>query len=618
MLAHHFHCKKIANRKIGVAGFADSSALTRIKAIAERQSINLSPLPGIRLSACLIVRDEEKHLAKCLESIRGVVDEIVIVDTGSSDNTLAIADQFGATIGHFDWSDDFSAARNHALSLSKGNWVLWIDADERLSTNANGAILAALVRPHFGGYTTPIINYLGETEAESQFQHRPCRLFQRLAGIEFSGRVHEQIAPSILALGLPIAQLEGVVIHHYGYQSADVANKNKRTSNFELIRAELNQNPNDAFQWFNLANAHFEAGEWELAVDAFQKAQVGIEPGIYHGQFLFQSWAIALQQLGRIEEALRVCDMAERRGFSGQLVEFARAHILLESGKPELALPHAEIALKTPLGDTETGDNSIGKYKAKHLRGRIFSALGMSHEAILSFSEVCEIAPGFEPALIALAAEQHRAEDFIGAIESAAKVSPTSEHYELASHIVCDCKFRLGKVDEAIAHARGAYESSPSSRSLWLNWIASAERAEDWRSASEAYAAGSEKFEFDSGLMINAGRAFQRIGRRQAALEIFEQAIELDPTCANAYFNVGDLFMESEKYREAAAAYSKGLESDFRNADGWLAFGNALFRCGAVEGAAQAYRQALDIRPEFQAAIVNLAAADEELGKLAA
>ncbi len=85
------------------------------------------------LSLCMIVKNEEKHLARCLSSVKDVADEIVIVDTGSTDKTIEIAESFSAKIFHFDWVNDFSAARNFALSKCTGDWILYLDADEELN-----------------------------------------------------------------------------------------------------------------------------------------------------------------------------------------------------------------------------------------------------------------------------------------------------------------------------------------------------------------------------------------------------------------------------------------------------------------------------------------------------
>ncbi|MBO8162015.1 MAG: glycosyltransferase family 2 protein [Thermosipho sp. (in: Bacteria)] len=87
----------------------------------------------IKISGCLIVKNEEKNITRCIESMLPVIDELIVVDTGSTDNTVAIAEKFNAKIYHFTWIDDFSAARNYAISKATGDWIIFLDADEFLS-----------------------------------------------------------------------------------------------------------------------------------------------------------------------------------------------------------------------------------------------------------------------------------------------------------------------------------------------------------------------------------------------------------------------------------------------------------------------------------------------------
>src|SRR5205085_8623718 len=113
-----------------------------------------------------IVKNEEKYLRGCLESVQGAVDEIVVVDTGSTDSTIAIAEEFGAKVVHFAWTDDFSAARNVSLDHATGDWAFWLDADERLG-KGEGRLLRYLVEeaePNVGGYLVNIRNIMQETE----------------------------------------------------------------------------------------------------------------------------------------------------------------------------------------------------------------------------------------------------------------------------------------------------------------------------------------------------------------------------------------------------------------------------------------------------------------------
>lgn len=98
------------------------------------------------LSLCMIVRNEEQNLSECLDSVKNVVDEIIVIDTGSTDETVGIAESYGAQVEHFPWCDDFSKARNESIKYASGDWILWLDADERLLPESI-PVLQDLLRP---------------------------------------------------------------------------------------------------------------------------------------------------------------------------------------------------------------------------------------------------------------------------------------------------------------------------------------------------------------------------------------------------------------------------------------------------------------------------------------
>src|SRR5208282_6889122 len=146
-----------------------------------------------RLSLCMIVRNEEPLLPGCLESVRGVVDEIVAVDTGSSDATPEIVRTHGGLLLRHTWRDDFSAARNVSLDGATGDWILCMDADERLRPEEHGRLRRLIERSASeDAFLVPIRS---ETPTGVQLT-RGHRLFRNRKGIRFSGRIHEQISPS--------------------------------------------------------------------------------------------------------------------------------------------------------------------------------------------------------------------------------------------------------------------------------------------------------------------------------------------------------------------------------------------------------------------------------------
>ncbi|MFB5762033.1 glycosyltransferase family 2 protein [Paenibacillus medicaginis] len=152
------------------------------------------------ISLCMIVRNEEKYLPKCLSSVQRIVDEIIIVDTGSTDDTVAIAKAFGAKVIEMPWQDSFAAARNRSFDEATGDWILWLDADEEMDVNEADKLKELLTRDavreqRIEGIQFVFYNYVDVGGVESILLHRMVR---NRPQYRFEERVHEQILPNML------------------------------------------------------------------------------------------------------------------------------------------------------------------------------------------------------------------------------------------------------------------------------------------------------------------------------------------------------------------------------------------------------------------------------------
>ncbi|MBV8424694.1 MAG: glycosyltransferase family 2 protein, partial [Candidatus Eremiobacteraeota bacterium] len=169
------------------------------------------------ISLCMIVRDEERFLPDALESVRGVVDEMCIVDTGSRDTTVEIARRAGARIREIAWEDDFSKARNAALEMATYRWILVIDADERLSPRSRDFVRELRDRPaELTGLWVRCFNFTDDYKGTGAMSNALVRIFPNHGRIRYRNPIHEIVALDGSQSGVP-AVLSPVEIIHLGY-----------------------------------------------------------------------------------------------------------------------------------------------------------------------------------------------------------------------------------------------------------------------------------------------------------------------------------------------------------------------------------------------------------------
>jgi glycosyltransferase involved in cell wall biosynthesis len=215
------------------------------------------------VTAALIIRDEADVIADCLSSLIGHVDEIILVDTGSRDQTIEIAYRFPVKLHHFTWCDDFSAARNFALQQATSNWILYIDADERLEIPRHDQFTELLSERDKVGWRLRLYPRIGWTA------YSELRLFRNDPRIRFAGVIHESIWPAVDAVasadGLDVGICD-LRLHHIGYET-DQSIKNSR--NIPLLRDLLVQNPDHFFGWWHLGECLRLAGDEDGADTAW-------------------------------------------------------------------------------------------------------------------------------------------------------------------------------------------------------------------------------------------------------------------------------------------------------------------------------------------------------------
>ena len=384
------------------------------------------------LSLCMIVKDEEQFLPDCLASVRSVVDELVIADTGSTDRTTEIAREHGAKLVRHAWDDDFAAARNAALAAATGSWILVLDADERLAEGAGQTIHTAIRRGGFDLGMLPLHNARTlETPAADVLAgpgrfgipvHVP-RLLRHRDGLRWSGVVHEGIGDWLREIH-GVSQAVAAPIIHYGGVPSHRDALGKRERNVSLLRRRCALDPDDHLGRYFLAveligaNRPVEAlevaaGGWEIGqrLRVLWKARgqrpFGIDAigGVY---------AEALLGTGRIEEARRVVDAVIELGTTHPNVHWIAANLAeLESLHPDPATRAARLQ-DARGGYTAALANQnlptvievaagLTTWRSEERLAMVLQQLGLGGAAELAWERCRKDAPDPQPASLGLA-----------------------------------------------------------------------------------------------------------------------------------------------------------------------------------------------------------------------
>ncbi|MBD2096294.1 glycosyltransferase family 2 protein [Trichocoleus sp. FACHB-591] len=237
-------------------------------------------MPQPWISFCIIVKNEQQNLPRCLSSVRSHVDEMIVVDTGSDDNTIEIAQQYGAQVKSFEWCDDFAAARNFAIAQASGNWILTLDADEELLVKSE-----AWREQLMNSSAESLAYWIPLLDAHQPITALPTiRLFRNLAELQYSGRYHEQITYQNQYIPTNFIQsLSCLEIRHYGYSDALLLHKNL-TRNIPLLERLRQQGPLSLLLLLTLGNAYLRTEQIDKARNCWSEAFERLSPHLLLGE----------------------------------------------------------------------------------------------------------------------------------------------------------------------------------------------------------------------------------------------------------------------------------------------------------------------------------------------
>lgn len=542
-----------------------------------------------RLSVCMIVKDEARNLPRCLRTVKKAADEIVVVDTGSKDRTVEIAREFGAKLGYFEWCDDFAAARNHALGLATGDWILIMDADDELAPGGEEAICALLEHPQ------PVDIYALATRiacanGQETFIAHP-RLFRNHLGLHYANGVHEQLVYADEQPALPQMNT-GISVYHHGYLAGETEMAARRERNLRILSAELQRHPDRANIHFFLGKEYRMQQDFEKAVPCFQHALL-LCPEASHSFTrlkIFSYLGEALSCVGRAEEALAIYQqgLKDYPGNAELLFGLGEAQRLL--GKEDEALACYQAATKGGFGSKLANQD----FACRDLKPRLRLA-----EFALASGDWPEAQRQWEKAHF-LRGDSAPLQQLQARIELAR--ASREKPQLLASRIKENCELLQTHPEKLEAR-----------RALVEDLLESGDIAQ-----AEQYAvAGLEHSPNNSSALALLGEVCLVAGRREAAEERFTAALALDPRNAAAYIGLGNLALQAETWDKAQENFETAVGLAPQAVPAWLGLGRSCLEQQVIPAALKCYQTAAQISNGSPEVMQELAKAKKRLMAMA-
>ncbi len=520
------------------------------------------------VSACMIVKNEEEMLPGCLNSIRSWVDEIIIVDTGSTDRTVEIAKEFGAKIFHQEWTGNFSFHRNYSIDQAACDWVFIIDADEEVDQAHIPLIKQALAQQDYRTVTVNVYN-MDPTDRRISSHLPSIRFFRRESGIRYDGIVHNQLQYDKDEKTLKAE----ISIWHYGYNLSSDKMERKFERTRVLLEKQIEENPDFAFAHFNLAQL-YRSVDYEDKPDAHEKA-------IYH--------------------AARTIELTPEHKTIHLMAHYQKASALYKLNRYREAEEYALKALKLKdnyldplmlLGHIYVGKGEYNKARDYYNRylteQQKVSAEALKEDILLVFIEARYIAH-YNLGLL---------EEYSGNFEAAEKhfIKAYEEHGVFENICLRLARIYLNRndLDSAAKFADEELVKNSVSSEAHLIRARCFELKGILDGAAEQYELAVKYNTGDESIDLKAGTYFANNGQLHRAAEIFENLCRKNPGNIGYQRDLGDIYLGLGKNHEALEKYTSYLGQNSSDIEIRIKIAACHFRLGEFDKAEVFYTQALE------------------------
>jgi GT2 family glycosyltransferase/tetratricopeptide (TPR) repeat protein len=532
---HHFG--SVSLKAAGV----DVNALLRKNQRIYNEKWSAASAPPL-LSLCMIVRNSARTLADCLGSIRPWVDEMIVVDTGSADNTMDIARSFGAIVHQFPWCDSFAAARNESLKYATGQWVFWMDSDDTIDA-AIGRKLRELVTGAPASATAFILKVRCPAGREDDYGTETVvdhvKIFRNHPAIRFTGRIHEQVLPAIRRIGGEVLWTD-LFVSHSGSDSSPEGKKRKLERDLRLLELELADDPDSTFALFNFGMTLLHSGRASEAINALCRSLQLATPVESHVRKIYALLAAAYAQLGRAQTALKTCLQGLAVCPRDPELMFRKATLEQSLGKLAEAEKSLHDLIDLPPGRHFSSiDRGIVGIKAWHNLATVHERQGRPDLAAADWRRVIELDPHSTIGWRGLVSSLWSSKDIGGLENLAGDAAAPADLRTIASARAMALR---GDVNQAVKQLESAVASGGSADVL--DELCRLTFTSDLLDAAERWLTElTHRCPGDASAHLNLATVQYRLGRTQQAADSARKSLALRPN----YSQTLELLAKCEK-----------------------------------------------------------------------
>ena len=571
---------------------------------------------GATLSACMIVKDGEEFLPRCLESIKDAVDEIIVVDTGSSDRTVEIAESYKAKVYHHPWNDDFSEARNHSLSYATCDWILTIDADEELEQEDIPLLRRTINSDLYNGVFVAVYNHMPDGLSKGYSQ----RLYGR-------GKAHyEGIVHNWIIVEGAVAHTE-IRIYHYGYHLSKEKMEAKYERSQKLLENQIEEDPNNIFAWYNLNRIYRNKREFDTVVENGMHA-LSLKPyqkdtaGTY--LMILYDTAYCCLMSERLDEGEALCKEGLDKEHRNLDLLFTLGGIYFKQKRYDDAinmyrkyLRQRETEEESPPNlETYIVDTWSFQGIVKNNIGLCYRLLGDYEKAIDYLKNAITQDDQYLNSYKNLFLCYNETEDFAGAqlmLESAVDAGIADD---FAFVKLGDLHKNGNRFDEAIKQYEKAIKMNPDNPDAYNSWGYILLTKGEIDSADLKIKKALELNTDHEWARLNLVKLKLHQGAHQEALEEIDKLVSLGPESAEVYRETGSICVRLKKYEKAIDLYEECIRRDPTDKVAMSNIATCYARLGYLESAQIAYQTALKLDPNYAEAARNLSIIDNVIAKL--